>query len=224
MKCELATYQAACKRWPRKAITLRQGGHIIEDNQPARDPPRQGRSCGRLGAGVGSDRLGSGSATSSAVPSITFFAASPARAASISHNASGAASNCSSDIALTPLEGSTFISFGTSIAHIFRYAAGCSFVNLRYDFCLPLEMLGEREHNRLLGIPSNYPVVTSAVAENDVRYVVHSGGVANGAPERWSSTHTCRCSSPLARPATALTACRLATTSPSRRARVQRQR
>ena len=49
MKCELAAYQAACKRWPREAITLRQGGHIIEDNQPARDPPRQGRSCGRLG-------------------------------------------------------------------------------------------------------------------------------------------------------------------------------
>jgi len=36
VKCELATYQAACKRWPREAITLRQGGHIIEDNQPAR--------------------------------------------------------------------------------------------------------------------------------------------------------------------------------------------
>jgi hypothetical protein len=55
VKCELAAYQAACKRWPREAITLRQGGHIIEDNQPTRDPPRQGRSCGRLGAGVGSD-------------------------------------------------------------------------------------------------------------------------------------------------------------------------
>jgi hypothetical protein len=35
VKCELAAYQAACKRWPREAITLRQGGHIIEDNQPA---------------------------------------------------------------------------------------------------------------------------------------------------------------------------------------------
>src|SRR5262245_24739061 len=70
-------------------------------------------------------------------------------------------------------------------------------------------------------------VVISAVAENDVRYVVQSGGVANGAPERWSSTHTCRCSSPLARPATALMACRPATArkaSPSRRARAQRQR
>src|SRR5262249_52679524 len=67
----------------------------------------------------------------------------------------------------------------------------------------------------------------SAVAENDVRYVVQSGGVANGAPERWSSTHTCHCSSPLARPATALMACRPARArqaSPSRRARVQRQR
>jgi hypothetical protein len=32
----LATYQAACKRWPGAAITLRQGGHIIEDNQRSR--------------------------------------------------------------------------------------------------------------------------------------------------------------------------------------------
>jgi predicted alpha/beta hydrolase family esterase len=32
----LATYQAACKRWPDAAITLRQGGHIIEDNQRSR--------------------------------------------------------------------------------------------------------------------------------------------------------------------------------------------
>jgi hypothetical protein len=31
VKCELAAYQAACKRWPREAITPRQGGHIIED-------------------------------------------------------------------------------------------------------------------------------------------------------------------------------------------------
>src|SRR5215468_9717444 len=43
-------------------------------------------------------------------------------------------------------------------------------------------------------------VVISAVAENDARYVVRSGGAANGGPERWNSTHMCRCSSPLARP------------------------
>lgn len=63
------------------------------------------------------------------------------------------------------------------------------------------------------------------MAEND--YVVQRGGVANGAPERWSSTHTCRCSSPPARPATALMACRPTTARqapPSRRARAQRQR
>jgi hypothetical protein len=33
------------------------------------------------------------------------------------------------------------------------------------------------------------PVVISAVAENDARYVVQSGGAANGGPERWNSTH-----------------------------------
>jgi len=32
----LATYHAACKRWPGAAITLRQGTHIIEDNQRSR--------------------------------------------------------------------------------------------------------------------------------------------------------------------------------------------
>jgi hypothetical protein len=47
-------------------------------------------------------------------------------------------------------------------------------------------------------------VVISAVAENDARYVVQSGGAANGGLERWNSTHMCRCSLPLARPATAL--------------------
>jgi hypothetical protein len=31
-------------------------------------------------------------------------------------------------------------------------------------------------------------VVISAVAENDARYVVPSGGVANGGPERWTIT------------------------------------
>ena len=70
-------------------------------------------------------------------------------------------------------------------------------------------------------------VVISAVAENDARYVVPSGGVANGGPERWNSTHMCRCSSPLARPATALMAWRPATArraSPSRRVRAQWQR
>src|SRR6516165_5558414 len=70
-------------------------------------------------------------------------------------------------------------------------------------------------------------IVISAVAENDARYVVPSGGVANGGPERWNSTHMCRCSSPLARPATALMAWRPATArqaSPSRRVRAQWQR
>ena len=32
----LATYHAACKRWPRKAITLRQGARVIEDNRRSR--------------------------------------------------------------------------------------------------------------------------------------------------------------------------------------------
>ena len=32
----LATYHAACKRWPGAAITLRQGSHVIEDNQRSR--------------------------------------------------------------------------------------------------------------------------------------------------------------------------------------------
>src|SRR5262249_12589750 len=71
------------------------------------------------------------------------------------------------------------------------------------------------------------PVVISAVAENDARYVVRSGGAANGGPERWNSTHMCRCSSPLARPAAALMAWPPATApqaSPSRRVRAQRQR
>ena len=32
----LATYHAACKRWPHKAITLRQGARVIEDNRRSR--------------------------------------------------------------------------------------------------------------------------------------------------------------------------------------------
>ena len=75
VKCELAAYQAACKRGPREAITLRQGGH---SNQPARDPPRQGRSCGRLGAGVG--RLGSRERHRLCSSLNHVFAASPAPA------------------------------------------------------------------------------------------------------------------------------------------------
>jgi hypothetical protein len=75
VKCELAAYQAACKRWPREAITLRQGGH---SNQPARDPPRQGQSCGRLGAGVG--RLGSRERHRLCSSLNHVFAASPAPA------------------------------------------------------------------------------------------------------------------------------------------------
>jgi hypothetical protein len=32
----VATYQAACKRWPGTAITLRQGAKVIEDNRRVR--------------------------------------------------------------------------------------------------------------------------------------------------------------------------------------------
>jgi hypothetical protein len=34
--CQLAmaTYRAACKRWPGTVITLRQGARVIEDNRP----------------------------------------------------------------------------------------------------------------------------------------------------------------------------------------------
>ena len=57
MKCELAAYQAACKRWPREAITLRQGGHIIEDNHRPR-PAASGSILRALGRG---SRLGTAS-------------------------------------------------------------------------------------------------------------------------------------------------------------------
>ena len=32
----MATYQAACKRWPGTVITLRQGAKVIEDNRQVR--------------------------------------------------------------------------------------------------------------------------------------------------------------------------------------------
>ncbi len=32
----MATYHAACKRWPRKAMTLRQEGRVIEDTRRTR--------------------------------------------------------------------------------------------------------------------------------------------------------------------------------------------
>jgi hypothetical protein len=32
----LATYHAACKRWPGKAITLRHGAHVVEDSRRSR--------------------------------------------------------------------------------------------------------------------------------------------------------------------------------------------
>ena len=32
----LATYHAACQRWPGKAITLRQDAHVIEDSRRSR--------------------------------------------------------------------------------------------------------------------------------------------------------------------------------------------
>jgi hypothetical protein len=33
-----ATYEAACKRWPREPITLRQGTRVIEDSRRKREP------------------------------------------------------------------------------------------------------------------------------------------------------------------------------------------
>src|SRR5262249_46868888 len=70
-------------------------------------------------------------------------------------------------------------------------------------------------------------VVISAVAENDARYVVRSGGASNGGRERWNSTHMCRCLSPLARPAAVLMAWPPATAphgSPARGGRAPRPR
>jgi hypothetical protein len=32
----IATYQAACRRWPGTVITLRQGSRVIEDNRQVR--------------------------------------------------------------------------------------------------------------------------------------------------------------------------------------------
>jgi hypothetical protein len=32
----MATYRAACQRWPNAAITLRQGARVIEDNRRTR--------------------------------------------------------------------------------------------------------------------------------------------------------------------------------------------
>ena len=32
----LATYRAACERWPKAAITLRQGAKVIEDSRRTR--------------------------------------------------------------------------------------------------------------------------------------------------------------------------------------------
>src|SRR5499427_7072635 len=70
---------------------------------------------------AGTGKLG----TTSASPSIT-FAVWPARAANIALIAAMASSICSSLIALTPPECSTFISCGTSSAQTFKYAAGDS--------------------------------------------------------------------------------------------------
>ena len=45
-KLAMATYQAACERWPKAAITLRQGARVIEDSRRLRlvwsDKGRQG--------------------------------------------------------------------------------------------------------------------------------------------------------------------------------------
>ena len=130
----------------------------VSATRPVRLDPQAVRLRGGLGAGVGSDcASGAVSATGSAVHSITFSLPLRRAPASISRNASSAASNCSSDIALTPPEGSTFISFGTSIAHILRYAAGCSFATFAMTFwTFPLEMLGEREQTPLVGHPGKF--------------------------------------------------------------------
>ena len=45
----LATYKAACARWPRAAITLRQGARVIEDSRRMRVTERWPDS-GRRGA------------------------------------------------------------------------------------------------------------------------------------------------------------------------------
>jgi hypothetical protein len=34
----MATYRAACQRWPNAAITLRQGARVIEDSRRLRPP------------------------------------------------------------------------------------------------------------------------------------------------------------------------------------------
>jgi hypothetical protein len=46
----LATYHAACKRWPGATITLRQGAHVIEDNQRSRLEHGAGRLAHRCPA------------------------------------------------------------------------------------------------------------------------------------------------------------------------------
>jgi hypothetical protein len=37
----LATYRAACERWPSTPITLRQGSRVIEDSRRLRPKPRK---------------------------------------------------------------------------------------------------------------------------------------------------------------------------------------
>jgi len=36
ISCMLATYRAACERWPGTSITLRQGARVIEDSRRLR--------------------------------------------------------------------------------------------------------------------------------------------------------------------------------------------
>ena len=46
----MATYKAACERWPKAAITLRQGARVIEDSRRTRIAarwPDTGRQGGR---------------------------------------------------------------------------------------------------------------------------------------------------------------------------------
>ena len=52
----LATYRAACERWPGTPIALRQGARVIEDSRRLRVPHGLTRGAGRVGAGAASAR------------------------------------------------------------------------------------------------------------------------------------------------------------------------
>ena len=48
----LATYRAACERWPGTPITLRQGARVIEDSRRTRPPPGPTRVVAKAGVSV----------------------------------------------------------------------------------------------------------------------------------------------------------------------------